>query len=75
MRILLVALAMILVTVSAASAQKETEQEAQQRKLNEKEAEKAYQRAIKNTRPNTVTQAPKTTDPWGDVRTPSQNPK
>lgn len=75
MRILWAAIAMILVTVCAASAQKETEQEAQQRKLNEKEAEKAYQRAIKSTRPSTATQVPKTTDPWGTVRTPNPNPK
>ena len=75
MRILLAAIAMILVTVCAASAQKETEQEAQQRKLNEKEAEKAYQRTIKNTRPSTATQAPKSTDPWGTVRPANQNPK
>ena len=75
MRVLLVALAMILVAVPTSSAQKETEQEAQQRKLNEKEAEKAYQRAIKSTRPNTATQAPKSTDPWGTVRPANQNPK
>ncbi len=75
MRILLIAMAMILVAVSPTWAQKETEQEALQRKQNEKDAEKAYQRAIKSTRPNTATtQAPKS-DPWGTVRPGNQNPK
>jgi hypothetical protein len=64
----------LLATVSASLAEKAVDKEYEQRKLQQLEAEKEYQRMLKLRTPTTTTQTPKA-DPWGNVRTPDKNSK
>jgi hypothetical protein len=75
MKVLAPGVAMVLLaTVSVSLAEPSVlDKVYEQQKLQQAEADKDYQRMLKDTKSRTTT-APKA-DPWGSVRTPDKNAK
>lgn len=76
MKVLAPGVAMVLLaTVSVSLAEPSMlDKVYEQQKLQQAEADKEYQRMLRDTKSRSTTTAPKA-DPWGSVRTPDKNSK